>query len=72
MNQIIRYLRVINAYSQQQVADYLAVCQKTYSDYETGNIRIPLECAIRLAQLYDVDMNYITGVSKIANQFPTE
>jgi len=32
MNEIIRYLRVIKGLSQQDIADYLSVCQKTYSD----------------------------------------
>ncbi len=72
MNEIIRYLRVIKGLSQQDIADYLSVCQKTYSDYETGNTRIPLESLIKLARLYNVDMNYITGISKQVKTFPTE
>ena len=72
MNYIIKLLRVQHMYSQQQVADYLSVCQKTYSDYETGNTRISLEILIKLAKLYNVDMNYITGLSKQAKPFPKE
>lgn len=72
MNQIIKYLRIIRDLSQQDIADYLSVCQKTYSDYETGNTRIPLESLIKLARLYNVDMNYITGISKQAKPFPKE
>lgn len=72
MNEIIRYLRVIKGLSQQDIADYLSVCQKTYSDYETGNTRIPLESLIKLAKLYNVDMNYITGISTQAKPFPKE
>ncbi len=72
MNEIIRYLRVIKGLSQQDIADYLSVCQKTYSDYETGKTRISLEILIKLARLYNVDMNYITGISKQTKPFPTE
>jgi len=71
-NNIIKMLRMQKFYTQKYVADFLCICQKTYSDYELGNIRIPIESLIRLAKLYNVDMNYITGVSNIHNSFPTE
>ena len=44
--------------------------QTTYSDYEKGKVRIPVECLIQLAKFYDVDMNYITGVSDTLRPFP--
>lgn len=71
-NIIIKSLRVQNFYTQQYVADLLNICQKTYSDYELGYIRIPLESLIILARFYNVDMNYICGVSKIANAYPLQ
>ena len=37
-----------------------------------GYTRIPIESLITLAKLYNVDMNYITGVSAIANAYPKE
>jgi transcriptional regulator with XRE-family HTH domain len=46
------------------------VAQTTYSDYEKGKIRIPIDIVIKLAEFYDVDMNYITGVSNIKQKFP--
>jgi len=69
-NTIIKQLRVINFYSQQTIAEHLCIAQKTYSDYETGRTRIPLDILIILAKLYNVDMNYITGVSSIRNVYP--
>lgn len=71
-NNIIRNLRLSNSYTQQQVADFLCICQKTYSDYELGYTRIPIDSLIKLARLYDVDMNYITGASSIYNTYPKE
>ena len=56
-NNIIRSLRLNNSYTQQQIADFLCICQKTYSDYELGYTRIPIDSLIKLARLYDVDMN---------------
>lgn len=66
----IRALREDNDYNQTFVANTIHVAQTTYSDYEKGKVRIPLESIIELAKFYDVDMNYISGVSDIKNSFP--
>ena len=67
-NNIIRNLRIQKYYTQKQVADFLCICQKTYSDYELGYTRIPIESLILLAQLNNVDMNNITSVSSRFNK----
>ena len=69
-NDIIKSLRVQKFYTQQYVADILNICQKTYSDYELGYTRIPIESLIKLAKFYNVDMNYICGVSAKISAFP--
>lgn len=33
-NEIIKKLRVQNFYTQQEIADLLNICQRTYADYE--------------------------------------
>ena len=66
----IRDLREDGDLSQSMVASSIHVAQTTYSDYENGKVRIPVECLIELAKFYDVDMNYITGVSSRKNRFP--
>ena len=66
----IRDLREDRDLKQKQLAEYLQIHQTTYSDYEKGKVRIPLECMIALARFYDVDMNYITGVSDVRKEFP--
>ena len=55
----IRNLREDSDYSQAEVAKILHVAQRPYSDYERGNVRIPLDAMIQLAQLYKVSMDYI-------------
>lgn len=67
---MIRSLREDNDKSQSQIAQVLNVGQKTYSDYETRKIRIPLDSVIILAKYYDVDMNYICGIAKTRKPFP--
>lgn len=69
-NERIRALREDNDLKQHQIAEMLHIGQKTYSDYELGRTRIPLESVIILAKYYDVDMNYICGISDIRNKFP--
>lgn len=66
----IRSLREDHDYSQTQIAKLLNVGQRTYADYELGNTRIPVDSLIKLAKHYDVDMNYITGVSNNKKGFP--
>ena len=66
----ILVLREDHDYNQTKVANAIHVAQTTYSDYEKGKVRIPIECLIELAKLYNVDMNFISGVSDIKNSFP--
>jgi len=71
-NERIRELREDRDLSQTFIADLLHIGQRTYSDYELGKTRIPLESVIVLAKYYDVSMDYICGVSKIAAPFPKD
>lgn len=66
----IRALREDSDMTQTQVAKLLKVGQKTYSDYELGKTRIPVDSLILLAQLYNVNMDYICGVSDVRKTFP--
>ena len=68
--EIIKSLREDNDLNQTQVAKIIHVAQTTYSDYEKGKVRMPIECLIELARYYNVDMNYITGVSSCKQPFP--
>lgn len=70
ISEIIRALREDSDKSQKEIAGILNISQRTYSDYETGRIRLPIESAVILAHIYDVDMNYICGVSTIRKHFP--
>lgn len=63
-------MREDNDYTQIQIAKILNVGQRTYADYELGKTRIPVDSLIKLAKYYNVDMNYITGVSNNKKPFP--
>lgn len=57
----IRNLREDHDKKQQELADYLNVKQTTYSKYELGKINIPIEVFMKLADYYDVSVDYILG-----------
>ena len=61
----IRSLREDSDLNQTQIARIINVAQTTYSDYEKGKVRIPVECLVNLARFYNVDMNYDVGVKSI-------
>lgn len=60
----IRNLREDNDKIQNELAEYLNVKQTTYSKYELGKINIPVEVLIKLADYYDVSIDYLVGRSK--------
>nr|WP_325212177.1 helix-turn-helix transcriptional regulator [uncultured Oscillibacter sp.] len=66
----IRALREDRDLTQAFIAGLLHVGQKTYSDYELGRTRIPLDSVIILAKYYNVSMDYICGVSDEYRRFP--
>lgn len=67
----IQELRELHNMNQTDVAKILNIAQRTYSDYELGRIRMPLDVMIRLAQYYDVSMDYICGCSNRKTSFPS-
>lgn len=68
--QRLRDLREDSDLNQTQVAAMLHVGQTTYSDYENGKVRIPIEHFIALAQYYDVSLDYMAGITDIRHRFP--
>ena len=53
-NERIREIREDHALTQQKVADLLHIGQRTYSDYESGKTRIPIDNIMILAKFYDI------------------
>lgn len=61
----IRNLREDNDKIQAELADYLHIKQTTYSKYELGKINVPVDVFIKLADYYDVSVDYLLGRTKI-------
>lgn len=66
----IRDLREDNDLKQQQIAQYLMCDQSLYSKYERGERPLPLELAVKLAQYYDVSLDYLVGCTAVKSCYP--
>ena len=45
--------------TQKQIADILHIHQTTYSDYELGNLNVPLSVLCQLADFYETSLDYL-------------
>ena len=68
--EVLKSLRENNYYTQEYIASILNVGQRTYCDYELGKTRIPIDRIIKLAMFYNVDLNYICGISNVKSSYP--
>ncbi|MBO0466840.1 helix-turn-helix transcriptional regulator [Enterococcus plantarum] len=59
----IRDLREDKDLTQEQLAKLLNVSQTTYSRYETGNLDIPSQSLIKLAQYYSTSVDYLLNLT---------
>ena len=59
--QRIQDLRIDSDLSQKQLSEILHISQRSYSHYETGSRNIPVEMLIRLANYYDISVDYLVG-----------
>lgn len=64
----LRILREKNELTQGEVAAFLGTSQSYYAQYENGRRQIPLDRAAQLARLYNVSMDYISGLSDDINR----
>ena len=57
----VRDLREDSDKSQKEIAAYLNMQTTVYQRYERGERELPLWAAIKLAELYDVSLDYLVG-----------
>ena len=55
----LRSIREDRDIRQREVANYLNVSQNTYSQYETGVISLTADVLVKLANFYDVSIDYL-------------
>lgn len=72
MNLKLKELRLIKGISQQEIADYLHCTAVTYSRYENGNRSPSLDLLVKLADYFDVTIDYILGRENISENGLTQ
>ena len=55
--------------TQEQVAKFLNMKQQQYSRYENGKNEIPFEYIIKLAQFYEVSIDYLAGLTNYSKPY---
>ena len=68
----IRRLRIDHGYTQKQIGEYLGISQNTYSQYELGVLKYPVDVLIKLADLYQVSLDYLVGRTQQKDPYPTK
>ena len=66
----IRDLREDRDLNQTEVAKMLGMSQTGYSKYETGENDIPTSILIKLADFYNVSIDYLLGVTDNSQRYP--
>lgn len=60
----LRDLREDSDLTQDQLVQILGMHKTTYTNYEQGKREIPFALVIRLANFYNVSINYIAGIDR--------
>ena len=53
--------RKLNNMTQRQVAERLGISQPSYIRYENGSAEPKLESLVKIAELFDVTIDYLLG-----------
>ena len=67
---IIKNLREDADKTQQEIANILGTSQTMYARYERGANEMPIHHLIRLAQYYNVSLDYLCGLSLLKKPYP--
>ena len=66
----IRDLREDSDIKQKEIAAYLLCDQSLYSKYERGERPLSLEYAVKLAEYYNVSVDYLVGLTDERRPYP--
>lgn len=58
-------LRKLNRFTQREVAQRLGISQPSYIRYENGSAEPTLENLVKIADLYDVSVDFLLGRKEI-------
>lgn len=67
----IRDLREDKDMTQAQLSKHLMCSQRVYSNYERGDVNIPTDILIKLADFHGVSVDYLLGRTDVPPSTPT-
>lgn len=70
MYERIRDMRDDKGMTQSQIAKLLNIHQTTYSDYELGNLNIPIPVLDKLADLFETSIDYLVDRTDESKPYP--
>ena len=68
----IRNMREDKDITQSYMATLLNIHQTTYSDYELGNLNIPIPVIIKIADFYNTSIDYLVGRTNTKEAYPRD
>lgn len=66
----LKEIRKDNDFNQIEIAKLLGITQVQYSRYETGERLIPITHLIKLAEYYNVSVDYLLGLTDVRKPYP--
>ena len=63
-------LRIDNDKTQAEIAEYLGCQREVYRRYEKGTRQIPVDFLIALSPFYNVNIDYILGLTNEKKPYP--
>ena len=66
----IRNMREDKDLTQSKMAKYLNIHQTTYSDYELGNLNIPIHLLDKIADLFNTSVDYLINRTNEKKPYP--
>lgn len=72
MYERIRNLREDKGMTQTEIATYLNCSQRIYSNYERGEVDIPTEILIKLADLHNTSTDYLLNRTNRKKPYPKD
>ena len=70
LSERLKKLRQAKGYSQNEVAIYADITEKTYQNYELMTREPKLEILIRIAEVYNVSLDYLAGLTDEEKPYP--
>ena len=70
LNYRIKDLREDRDLTQKDIAQLLHIHQTTYSDYELGNLNVPVTILSQLADFYKTSIDFLVGRTDQSKPYP--